>query len=183
MWALPGLSGLSAVRPDQALTNDFLAFEKTVENILVVVMVAVVVAGPLFGMFALKIRELKEIIEKEDVSGRHVANTGVVLVAIIPAVMFCLLTAPRLSLAAHRDQADLGLLIGFLAVVAAGIALPVADWRRRRMLSRDSYCDDDDNDDDEGSDPEEKSTNTDEIESPAKGKSEKHLELAAILGE
>jgi hypothetical protein len=89
IWALPGLSGLPALRTDQAPTNEFLAFGKTVENNLVVMMVTLIVAGPLFGMLALQIRELKEVvIEKEEVFARHMTNTVVVLVAIIPAVMF-----------------------------------------------------------------------------------------------
>jgi hypothetical protein len=80
------------------------------------------------------------------------------------------LTGYRLSLADHPYQADLGLLIGLLAVVAVGIALPVADWRRRKRLSRDSHFDfddydhDEDDDEEEESDPEEKTASTDEIE-------------------
>jgi hypothetical protein len=179
MWALPGLSDLPVVRADEVPIDNFLAFEKTVVNIVVIMMVALVVAGPLFGIFALQIRELNEVVKKDDASFRYVANTVVVLVGIIPALMFTFLLLPAnqaLLLVEHPDQVDLGLLIGLLAVVAAGVALIVADWRRRKRLSRDRHFDFDDYDDDgddndEESDPEEKSANTDEIER-AKGKRE-----------
>jgi hypothetical protein len=102
--------------------DTFPAFQRTYANFLVIYGVAILVAGPLFGILALEIKDTMKRIGQ----AWYWTVGGVVTISMIPAAMAGILIAdPRLSLSDHRAQAMLGLQIGYLALAAGGIGLAV----------------------------------------------------------
>jgi hypothetical protein len=109
-----------------AWDNDLLvSIQSTLNNYCVIIAVATAVAGPIFGLFGLRLHEL--ILTA---GYRFMAVGALISFAAMPAVFLAQLIAdPRLSLSNHRTQAEWGLLIGLLMLVAGGIGL--ACWSKK----------------------------------------------------
>jgi hypothetical protein len=91
----------------------------TVGNFYVIFFVALVVAGPVFGLMGLRFYEFAL-----EIGPRFMAVVVLLSFAAVPAVMLLQLIAnPEFLLTDHQEQAMWGLLIGFLGLVGVGIAL------------------------------------------------------------
>jgi len=101
-----------------------LGFQVALRNYCVIAAVVVVVAGPVFGVLGLRSYE-----SARQEGSLFVAIGALVIFAVIPAVMLSqLITNPRLSLVEHREQAERGIMIGFLVLVGGGIALAIESY-------------------------------------------------------
>jgi hypothetical protein len=112
--------------------NDFLvALQTTLDNVGVIFAVVIRVVGPILGIFGLRLHE--EWLESNTRRTARFTAAGLLLPFCgLPAVMLGqLITNPRLSLVTHRDQAELGLLIGLLVLIGGGVALAIESRRRR----------------------------------------------------
>lgn len=91
------------------MDNDLLvSIQSTLNNYCVIIAVATVVAGPILGLFGLRLHELML-----RAGSRFMAVGALISCATMPAVLLAQLIAdPRLSLSDHRTQAEWGLQIG-----------------------------------------------------------------------
>jgi hypothetical protein len=111
--------------------DTFPAFQRTYANFVVIFAVAMLVAGPLIGIVALRVRdEIKEIWAWYFADG-----LAVVLLMLPTCAAGMLIGDPRLALADHRAQAMLGLQIGYLALATGGIGLAVQSWLQSKRKS------------------------------------------------
>jgi hypothetical protein len=113
--------------------NDLLiSFQAALGNFCVVVGVAMAVVGPVVGLLAKRFHD--EALEQ---GSRFLAVGVLISLSATPAVMLGpLITNPHLSLNNHREQAELGLLVGFLVLAFGGIALAIESRYRQAKKKR-----------------------------------------------
>jgi hypothetical protein len=117
---------------DNDIPPAFIVFHETLGNLLVIIAVATVVAGPILGLWGLRFHELMM-----QAGSRHMAVGALFSCDLMPAMTVSQLIAnPGLSLTDHREQAMWGLLIGFLVLVGGGIALALDNRHRRTKGER-----------------------------------------------
>ena len=104
-----------------------ISFDAALGNFCVIFGVAMVIAGPVFGLLIKRLHE-----EALDKGFRFMAIGALFLFSAPLSLMGQLITNPELSLVDHRQQAQWGLLIGLLVLVSGGIAVAIEGRRRAK---------------------------------------------------
>src|SRR5262245_16274398 len=117
--------------------DEFLAFQKAIDNWTVIMAVAFLTAGPAFGVIAMRGHATAVEVGSSRWASAMLGITWFGL-CLVPAVMMGeLLIHPKLALADHREQARYGLYAGFLALIVVGIGLALARWLGGRGRARE----------------------------------------------